>query len=78
MDAEQTTAVATTAKKDAKDEEVNNLLSPLKKTNLCLFDHCFKAMPSYTLSISHIHNQYNTNIISSGNVVIMHIINNTA
>ena len=46
------------------------------KKNLLLFDHYFKTVHSYTLSMSHINNQNNTNIKITANIVIMRIINN--
>ena len=51
--------------------------SDLKKKNLFLFDYYFKTIHSYTLSMSHISNQNNTNIKVIANTVIMHIINIT-
>ena len=42
-----------------------------------LFDDFFKPIHTFTLSMSHINNQNNTNITITANMVIMRIINNT-
>ena len=48
-----------------------------KKKNLFLFDHYLKTIHTYTLSMSYINNQNNTNIKKIiANMVIMRIINN--
>ena len=47
-----------------------------KKKNLFLFYLYFKTIHTYTLSMSYINNQNNTNVKIIANMVIMHIINN--